>query len=99
MIIRSSNKPLEITFGEDITSIRVIRITLWNDGTLLKAWTKEGIEIIDDKVIAPLTQEETAQFPSCQAKLEIKWLDVDDKTEFAEKVTIAIVDRKDLEVM
>lgn len=99
MIIKSSNKPLEITFTEDLTNITVLRITLWNDDTLLKLWTKNDIVINGDKITAPLTQEETASFPEGKAILEIKWLDSENNTEFANKASVKIMERKDLEVM
>lgn len=99
MIIQSSNKPILIKFSEEVLFPN-IRITLWNEkNQKLKEWTKEDIKIEGNIAEAPLTQEETANFPKGIAILEIKWLDNDGKTEFANKERINIVDRNDKEIM
>jgi len=99
MIIQSSNEPIIIKFSEDMTQIPM-RITLWdNTNNKLKEWTNSDLIIENDTVTAPLKQEETAEFPKCMAKLEIKWLDSDKITKFSKKITIEITDRNDKTVM
>lgn len=97
MLIKSSNRPIEIVFDKSVDFTK-IRITLWFDGKELKIWDNDSIEIKDNKITCPLTQEETASFPEGFASLEIKWLDKDRVT-FAERVVLTILDRYDIEVL
>jgi hypothetical protein len=99
MIIQSSNKPIIIDFSEDMTDNK-IRVTLWdNKGIKLKEWINADLTIEENIVTASLTQEETANFPECMARLEIKWLNSDGITEFAKNIAIRISDKNDKEVM
>lgn len=101
MIIQSSNKPIKIKFPQDfdVTTFKQLRVTLWQDDEMLKLWTLEDVEIEENTVIAKLTQEETIEFLDKRCVLEIKWLNEEDVTEFAQQVSLIITDRNDKEVM
>ena len=93
MIIQSSNKPIILDFSEDIEGI-TIRATLWDEkNVLLKQWTNNEMEIDETIAILPLSQEETGKWEGAHAKLEVKWLDRDGITEFAE-TEILLIDNK-----
>lgn len=107
MIIQSSNKPIKIKFpeGMNIIEFSELRISLWQNDELLKLWQKEDIEIqfIEEEekylAIIDFTQEETASFNNGRCVLEIKGIDENKETFFAQQTSLIITDRYDKEVM
>lgn len=99
MIIQSSNKPIILDFSEDIEGI-TIRATLWDEkNVLLKQWTNNEMQIDGTTATLPLTQEETGKWEGEHVKLEVKWLDKDGITEFAETEILLIDNKNDITPM
>lgn len=94
-IIQGSNEPITIDFPEDVSNARKIEVHLYNELRKLKHWSKEELLISESTVIAPLTENETMNFPNSSAKLEVKWKDANGNNKFSEIVSINIVSRKD----
>ena len=96
MIIQGTNIPLQITFDEDVSEINELVITLWRRNKVeLKRWTKANMEIEEDTVILPITEEESASWPEGYNTLEAKGLDEDGLTIFWDKAPIMIEGRRD----
>jgi len=101
MIVQGSNNPIIVSFDEDVSSIQDWSMSLYGEdkrgapGDLLKHWGLDDVEIDENSVSAPLSQEETLAFPPCVATLEIKWLNADDLIFHSKKVRIRIDGRND----
>lgn len=98
MITQSSNLPLTIEFDAEIDCVD-LSVLLSSCGQELRRWGLADVEILGNVMICPLTQQETAGFPPGTAVLEIKWLDKDGLTVFAEPVKLLIKKREDLTIL
>lgn len=99
MIIQGSNQPITISFDEDMSLQSDIEIALFSGSTELKHWSKEDLTIDEDVIQAPLTQEETMDFPAGSAILEVKWYDTDSMTQHTDPFRVWISGRKDHTIM
>ena len=100
MIIQSSNEPIILTFTEDAAGLAALRVTLWQGKQRkIREWTLADVIVEGETVSCPLTQAETARFPAGPMLLEVKWLDTDGVTEFAETMQIMVCERLDKTVM
>ena len=63
--------------------------------TLLHHWGLNDIEIDDNVIYGPLTEEETMSFPPGVATLEIKWLTQDETIFHSDIIRIRISERND----
>ena len=96
MIIQGTNLPLVVTFDADVSETAALVITLWRrNGTELKRWTKNDMQITEDTVELPLTEEETAAFPEGYNTLEAKGLDEYGQTIFWEAMPLLVEGRRD----
>lgn len=76
MIIQGSNEPITLIFtdmenlpGNDMS------ISLRNETEEIKHWGMADLDIADGTYAAPITQEESKDWPEGPCKIEIKWLD------------------------
>ena len=99
MIIQGSNLPIVIEFDEEVENIPALEIGLYHGDDELKHWSKNNL-IIDGSVIsAPLKQSETINFPADSVMIEIKWLDSDGITWFADTIKSRVMSRRDRTIM
>ena len=78
MIVQGSNEPIIIEFDFE-SNIKKVNIALFdNSSNKLKSWSFTDKDILDNVVIAPLSETETMNFPDGIIHLEVKWLDDDD---------------------
>ena len=75
---QGSNLPLVVTLDMDATELTALSVSLWNEnqksGGPIKAWTMSDVNIDNDTVACPLTEEETAAFPQETLILEVNGL-------------------------
>lgn len=101
MIIQGSNLPIIITFDEDMSSLVDWSMSLFMENkrtkeqTLLRHWGLHDIAIDGATVSAPLTEEETVEFPVGVATLEMKWLTQDETIFHSDIIRIRIAERND----
>ena len=96
MIVQGTNVPLEITFDRNVSTVPVLVVTIWNQArTLLKKWEKEDMTIDGAVVTLPLTEEETADWPTKQVVLEAKGLNEEEQTIFWDKAIVPVGCRYD----
>lgn len=74
MIITGSNAPIIFRMPEPIESIRGFSVLLCKCDAEIKSWTDEDLTFVDNMVIAPLSQEETMEFPLGSCTIHLKWL-------------------------
>jgi hypothetical protein len=98
MIEQGTNIPIEITFDMDVADLPKLIVTIWRGSSCLKAWTKDDMQIDGRKVLLPLTEEETANFPTLGIRLEAKALNDMDQTLFWEAVNLTVGERRDREI-
>lgn len=94
-MIQGSNAPIILTFDEDASCFSDLSVLLSHGGRKLKHWTMAELQIDGNVVTAPLTQEETMGFLEGECTIEVKWLDSEGGTQFAEVVRDTIVGRRD----
>ena len=94
MIIQGSNNPIILEFDSPIEGITDFSAVLSYKGQSIKQWRLGDVQIEDDSITMPLTQEETLVFPSDRLCLEVKWVD-NDNICFAEKIIISVEKRFD----
>lgn len=101
MIIQGTNAPIVFTFAETMADILDIEISLYHAESKaeIKHWTLQDVDIQSNIISAPLTQEETINFPAGKCILEIKWMDTNGRTNFAKNIQNVIVERYDKTVM
>lgn len=96
MIVQGTNVPLAVTFDEDISDIPTLVATLWlKDGTKIKEWDKNAMEVDGATVYLPLTEAETANIMPGFVALEIKGLTEDNQTVFWEQASVEVTGRRD----
>lgn len=95
MIIQGSNAPMLLIFDEDASCFSDLSVLLSRGGRKLRHWTMEDLQIDGSVVTVPLTQEETMVFPEGECTIEVKWLDSEGETQFAEVVRDTIAGRRD----
>lgn len=96
MIIQGSNKPITLTFEEDISAIPIIVATLWAGyGNMIKRWDKTDMTIEEDTAELPLTEAETAEMNGGSIALDVKGLDDIGNIIFWEEVPIMVLPRRD----
>lgn len=74
MIITGSNAPIIFRMPEPIESIKGFSILLCKYDAELKSWTDDDLTFVDNMVIAPLSQDETMEFPLGACTIHLKWL-------------------------
>lgn len=99
MIIQGTNNPIIFNFSASMTTIADIEISLYNEEKELKHWTLGDVEIENEKIYAPLTQEETVLFPAGKCYFEVKWMDAFGRTNFAKQIPNTITLRNDKTIM
>jgi hypothetical protein len=100
MIIQGTNVPLEFSFASSMEQIQDIEIHLYDKQKQeIKHWSIEDVTIENEKVIVPIEQKESINFPVGDCHFEIKWLDVDGKTNFAKSLCTTIIERIDKTLM
>lgn len=102
LIVQGSNNPLVIEFEETLDFPAMV-ITLWNDalphrGQPLKRWGLSDVTIVEDKVICPLSERETAAFPETGVILEVKGIDGNGYTVFWEQYPVKVEPRRDKQI-
>lgn len=106
MIIQGTNISMTFEFPISVSNIMDMEISLFSaSGEELKRWSVESEYINENrslsvgedgmKVYAPLTQDETANFPAGECLIEIKWLTEKGETMFASPIQETIVSRRD----
>lgn len=106
MIVQGTNIAMTFEFPESVSSVMDMEVLLYTaSGEQLKRWSIEPelsssgqlLSVSEDgmKVYAPLTQEETSNFPAGECFIEIKWLTEIGETVFASPISETIVARKD----
>ena len=94
-IPQGSNNPLVIEFDEPVT-IPVLSVSLWDSrGNTLKSWKTDDVTIDGQRIICPLEENETADFPSGEQTLEIKGVDEEGYTVFWNQCTVQVMSRCD----
>lgn len=79
MIIQGSNWPITFRFSSNMESVQDISVSLYTkEKEELKHWSMEDLTISGAMVVAPITQEESMEFPSGDVSIEVKWLAEDD---------------------
>lgn len=100
MIIQGTNVPITLTFPVSLEGAGEIEISLREEnGGELKHWNKDTVTIDGKTVYCSLTQEETILFPACRCRIEIKWLDENGISNFADVIYDRISYRADKTVM
>lgn len=95
MIIQGSNEPIVIEFRVD-HEIKKVNIALFGEhDAVIKEWSFDGGDIIDNTVVAPLSEEETMEFPCGILMLEVKWLDGNDTIWHGNVISIRCSKRND----
>lgn len=96
-ILQGSNTPLVITFDQDVSGLSKLSISLWHleDGELLKAWTRDYVDVDGAQVSCPLTEEESAAFPQGHIVLEAKGAGADGEVLFWEQYVLKSKQRFD----
>ena len=106
MIVQGTNISMTFEFPESISSVMDMEVLLYTaSGEQLKRWSIEPelsssgqlLSVSEDgmRVYAPLTQEETSNFPAGECFIEIKWLTEIGETVFAAPISETIIARKD----
>ena len=106
MIVQGTNISMTFEFPESISSVMDMEVLLYTaSGEQLKRWSIEPelsssgqlLSVSEDgmRVYAPLTQEETSNFPAGECFIEIKWLTEIGETVFATPISETIIARKD----
>lgn len=100
MIIQGTNVPITLTFPVSMEHAREIEISLREEnGDELKHWSRDTLTVRGCTVSCCLTQEETILFPACRCRIEIKWLDENGISNFADVIYDRISYRADKTVM
>ena len=100
MIIQGTNVPITLTFPVSVSSAKEIEISLHEEnGKELKHWGKDSLTVEGNTVYCNLTQEETILFPACRCRIEVKWLDENGTSNFADVIYDRISYRADKTVM
>ena len=91
MIIQGTNKPLTLTFSDDMSGITAFSAALFslaglNTATELKSWGMSDVTVAENVITMPQTEEESMEYIAGPCLLLVKWLDADGVTEFARKV-------------
>ena len=95
VIIQGSNNPLVITLDEDVSDIPVIIVTLWSNGTEpVRSWNRESMTVDGDKLICPITEDETAGLANA-VTVDVKAWDENGQTVFWDEVMVNVKNRKD----
>ena len=103
MIIQGSNNPLVIQFDISVADMPAIIVTLWADkenkceqySEKIKQWNKSDMQIQNDTVVCPITEEETKNISARYLVLEAKGLDNDGNTIFWDQYKLYIKSRRD----
>lgn len=98
MVIQGSNEPLVITFDESVDALHKLLVTLWVDKPsrrLIRQWRETEMQIAQNTVTCPLTEQETAAFPPHQLTAEIKGLDENGTIVIYEAIPIEVIPRHD----
>lgn len=98
MIIQGSWAPLVVKFDREIASVPNLVITLWQDydqknSKLLKMWKNPTVN--NDTALCPVTEQETASFPSTNLVMEAKGRDSRDNPLFWASFDIDVLRRRD----
>jgi len=100
MIIQGTNVPITLTFPVSLERAREIEVSLREEnGGELKHWSRDSLSVDGCTVFCSLTQEETILFPACRCRIEIKWLDENGISNFADVIYDRISYRADKTVM
>ena len=106
-IIQGSNAPIILEFDIDVSSITDFSAILIpkyglkldkSNVPILKKWNLEDIEIDQQALILPLTQEETLEFPAKPCYLDCKFI-LDSNIEFIDSCLIEIYKSADSTIM
>ena len=105
MIIQGTNIFLTFIFPSSIALAKDMEVLLYTaSGEKLKRWgiksDTDGSEVLSVsgdglEVYAPLTQEQTANYPIGPCYIEVKWLNEVGETIFASPISENIVNRHD----
>lgn len=98
MIIQGSNEPLVIQFDESVDALDKLLVTLWADKPsrrLIRQWRETEMQIAQDTVTCPLTEQETAALPTGPLTVEIKGLDGSGTVVLYEAISIPVAFRRD----
>lgn len=98
MIIQGSNDPLVIMFDESVENFPKMLVTIWRDSAmtkLVKKWRETDMQIAENMIVCPLTEQETAAFPPHQLIVEIKGLDENGTIVIYEAIPIEVMARHD----
>lgn len=99
---QGSNSPLVVTLDMDATELTALSVSLWHEnqksGGPIKAWTMNDVNIDNDTVACPLTEEETAAFPRETLILEVKGLK-NGFTVFWERFKVKVEARNDKNII
>ena len=98
MIVQGTNVPIEILFDGSVADLPVLIASAWaQSGSMLKKWEKDDMEISADgkEVLLPLTEEETAAWPTKTCGLEVKGMNEDGMAVFWQIVELDVMFRHD----
>lgn len=103
MIVQGTNRPIELEYDSNMAGISAFHATLyaghaetdaWQGYTVLHEWDKGDVTISGTKIRLPLSEAETATYPSGVVTLDIKWVE-DGMTNFADSVKMWVAARGD----
>lgn len=95
MIIQGSNEPVVIEFRVE-HEIKKVNVAIFDEqDNLIKDWSFGSVDITNNTVVAPLTEQETMDFPVGILSLEIKWLDNDDNIWHSNVISFRCSERND----
>lgn len=98
MLIQGTNIPLKIVFDQSVADIPELVVSLWKNRKLLKQWNKEDMNVEDDTVTLPLTEDETKDFPPGPSTVEAKGLTAFGQTIFWDEYNVNIHPRRDHDI-
>ena len=98
MIIQGSWAPLVVKFDREVASVPKLVITLWHDydqrnSKLLKTWENPTVQ--GDTAVCPVTEEDTASFPTSKLVMEAKGKDAEDNPLFWASYEVDVLKRRD----
>lgn len=96
-IIQGGNSPIILNVGSYASNIQKLSALLIQDCFVSKTWDKASATIIGDKVILPLTENETMRFTRREVLLDVKFLSASNEIIFVHKERIPVESRKNLD--
>ena len=94
-IYQASNESLVFNLSGGFENFTDFYAVLTLGSKKLKAWELVDVDVVDNKLILPLKQEETSNFTVGDATLSMKCFNSDNQVEFASEIDVEIVERKD----